>query len=120
MVATVSNIQKIIETGKSVFIPRGHIHTFANASAEEPLVVDVKLDPDNRARDERFFRNAYGYHDDCNRARVTPSPFQALLFLWSTDVKPAIPGPLWLSMPMGSFNRMVLWCRYWKRTSRIQ
>ena len=93
MVATVSGRQSVLGEGEDVLIPRGFVHTFANASAEHDLVVDVKLDPDNRARDERFFRNGYGYLDDCARAGVTPPIPQAMLMLYSADIIPAMPGP---------------------------
>ena len=74
MVATVAGNQRIADKGQSVLIQRGDYHTFANASTEEILVVDVRLEPDNRLRDERFFRDAYGYLDDVTRSGRSPSP----------------------------------------------
>ena len=103
MVASVSGRQYVAEEESEVFIRRGEHHTFANASSDVELVVDVKLNPDNRARDERFFRNAYGYLDDCTRAGKNPSPFQALLFLWSADIIPALSGPKFIMAPVARF-----------------
>ena len=103
MVATVSGKQNVHVEGESTLIPRGQYHTFANASDSVPLVIDVQLTPDNRLRDERFFRNAYGYLDDVTKAGKQPSPFQGLLFLWSADIIPALSGPQWLMAPLGKF-----------------
>lgn len=103
MVATIAGRETVVGADECVHIPRGDYHTFANASDSESLVVDVKLDPDNRLRDERFFRNAYGYLDDVTAAGRSPSPFQTLLFLWSADIIPAIPGPKWLMAPLSRF-----------------
>ena len=103
MVVTVSGRQKVVGAENSVYIPQCEYHTFANASTNESLIVDVKLKPDNRLRDERFFRNAYGYLDDVTRSGRSPSPFQALLFLWSADVIPAFPGPKLVMAPLSKF-----------------
>lgn len=102
MLATVSGQQRIAGVSEEVFIQRCHYHTFSNASSDSDLVVDVKLNPDNRLRDERFFRNAYGYLDDITKAGESPSPFQALLFLWSADVIPALPGPKFIMAPLST------------------
>ena len=100
MLASISSSCKLVGIGEDVFICRGDYHTFSNASASEDLVVDVQLSPDNRLRDERFFRNAYGYLEDVTRAGKAPSPFQALLFLWSADIIPALPGPTMIMKPL--------------------
>jgi mannose-6-phosphate isomerase-like protein (cupin superfamily) len=100
MLAHISSTSKLVGAGEHIFIRRGYYHTFSNPSASEDLVMDVKLSPDNRLRDERFFRNAYGYLNDVTRTGKVPSPFQALLFLWSADVKPTLPGPTVIMKPL--------------------
>lgn len=82
------------------FLPAGLAHHFENASADETLVVDIGLDPESPAHEveARFFRNFFGYLDDCRVHGSAPSLFQLELFLWSADTPLAIPvpGPNWL------------------------
>ena len=103
MVATISRQQKIADVNQEVFIRRGEYHTFTNASSDTDLVVDARLNPDNRMRDEAFFRNAYGYLDDVTKAGKTPSVFQTFLLLWSADVITALPGPKLFMAPLSKF-----------------
>lgn len=74
-------------------IKAGRYHRFENASATEDLVVDVHLAPESYESEQRFFRNFFGYLDDCKRARAAPSFFQLLVFLHSADTPLAVPLP---------------------------
>lgn len=74
-------------------IPRGRYHRFENASPTEALVVDVHLAPEAYEAEQRFFRNFFGYLNDCKRARQAPSPFQLFVFLASADTPLAVPLP---------------------------
>jgi hypothetical protein len=103
MVATISGQQKIADVNEEVLIRRGQYHTFANASSDTDLVVDVRLNPDNRLRDETFFRNAYSYLDGVTKAGKSPSLFQTFFFLWSADIIPALPGPKFIMAPLSKF-----------------
>ncbi|KAL6246546.1 hypothetical protein RBB50_006784 [Rhinocladiella similis] len=66
-------------------------HRIENASSTEPLVLDVHLAPEEYETEQRFFRNFFGYLDDCRSANVAPSLFQLLVFLESADTPLALP-----------------------------
>ncbi|EME41388.1 hypothetical protein DOTSEDRAFT_73716 [Dothistroma septosporum NZE10] len=68
-------------------------HRFENASSTEDLKIDIQLDPEDYENEQRFFRNFFGYLDDCKRAEQTPSIFQLFVFLHSADTPLAIPLP---------------------------
>ena len=68
-------------------------HRFENASKIDDLVIDVQLDPEDYANEQRFFRNFFGYLDDCKKNKVAPSLFQLLVFLHSADTPLALPLP---------------------------
>ncbi|KAK9434724.1 Cupin, RmlC-type [Metarhizium brunneum] len=68
-------------------------HRFENASKTEDLVVDIQLDPENYEGEQRFFRNFFGYLNDCKRANKTPSFFQLMVILHSADTPLALPLP---------------------------
>lgn len=74
-------------------IPKGRYHRFENASRTEALVVDIHLAPEAYESEQRFFRNFFGYLDDCKQARTPPSLFQLLVFLHSADTPLAVPLP---------------------------
>lgn len=80
-------------TTTTTTIPRGRYHRFENASPAEDLVVDIHLAPEAYEAEQRFFRNFFGYLDDCKRARATPSVFQLFVFLESADTPLAVPLP---------------------------
>jgi hypothetical protein len=64
---------------------------------EEDLVVDVNLTPETYEEEQRFFRNFFGYLDDCKKAKTAPSLFQLLVFLHRADTPLALPMPTeWL------------------------
>ena len=77
-----------------VTIPIGAYHRFENARDEKPLVVDITLDPHKPEQDVSFFRNFFGYLEDCRVHKMQPSLFQLLRFLHAVD------GPLSI-MPAG-------------------
>lgn len=74
-------------------IPKGRYHRFENASKTEDLVVDIHLAPEAFESEQRFFRNFFGYLDDCKQARTSPSLFQLMVFLQAADTPLAIPLP---------------------------
>ena len=80
---------------KTAFIPAGHYHRFKNASDTEELVIDIQLSPEAYEDEQRFFRNFFGYLEDCRKGRVEPSLFQLLVFLHAADTPLAVPVP-WL------------------------
>lgn len=75
------------------FIPAGRYHRFENASQTEDLVVDIHLTPESYEDEQRFFRNFFGYLDDCKKSKKSPSLFQLLVFLHSADTPLALPLP---------------------------
>lgn len=74
-------------------VQAGRYHRFENASQTEDLVVDVHLAPESYESEQRFFRNFFGYLDDCKKNKVAPSFFQLLVFLHSADTPLAVPLP---------------------------
>ncbi|KAJ9606219.1 hypothetical protein H2200_009180 [Cladophialophora chaetospira] len=74
-------------------IPPRTYHKFENASKTEPLVVDVKLDPEDYESEQRFFRNFFGYLDDCRKTKTELSPFQLFVFLHAAETPVALPLP---------------------------
>ncbi len=88
--ATLSSIPGKQSTGS---IPPQTYHKFENASKTEPLVVEVQLDPEEYESEERFFRNFFGYLDDCRKAKTEPSGFQLFVFLHAADTPLALPLP---------------------------
>lgn len=78
-------------------------HRFENASETEDLVVDIQLDPEDYENEQRFFRNFFGYLDDCKKSKTAPSLFQLMVFLQSADTPLALPLPnetlgVWVSL----------------------
>ncbi|KAK8244872.1 hypothetical protein HDK77DRAFT_375363 [Phyllosticta capitalensis] len=87
---------------KTASVPAGRYHRFENASTDENLVVDIQLDPEAYENEQRFFRNFFGYLDDCKRTKTNPSLFQLMVFLHSADTPLALPLPnewvgIWVS-----------------------
>lgn len=76
---------------KKASIPKKTYHRLENASSTEPLVVDVHLSPIEYENEQRFFRNFFGYLDDCKAAKQAPSLFQLMVFLYSSDTPLALP-----------------------------
>jgi len=68
-------------------------HKFENASKTQDLVIDVQLDPEDYEREQKFFRNFFGYLDDCRKSRMAPSLFQLLVFLHEADTPLGLPLP---------------------------
>lgn len=78
---------------RTASIAAGRYHRFENASKEEDLVVDIHLDPENYENEQKFFRNFFGYLDDCKSSKTAPSFFQLMVFLHSADTPLALPLP---------------------------
>lgn len=79
-------------------IPIGAYHRFKNSSPTEPLVIEFRLDEQVWVMEERFFRNFFGYLEDCTKVKQEPSIFQLLRFLYSVNGPLAVPcpGPRWI------------------------
>ncbi|KAF9880248.1 hypothetical protein CkaCkLH20_02202 [Colletotrichum karsti] len=75
-------------------VKAGTYHRFENATETEDLVVDIHLTPESYENEQRFFRNFFGYLDDCKRAGTEPSIFQLFVFLHSADTPLAVPIPI--------------------------
>lgn len=83
-------------------------HRFENASSTEDLKINIQLDPENYENECRFFRNFFGYLDDCKKTKSEPSIFQLMVFLHSADTPLAIPMPLASMEPIGIWVSWVL------------
>lgn len=109
-----------------IHLPKGTYHRFENASDTEPLVVKFRVDPPgkNAVKEEQFFRNFFGYLDDCRQHGTQPSIFQLELLLHTIDGPLAIPclGPdsvkWWVSRMVMLFLGVVIgeWVLGYKRT----
>jgi mannose-6-phosphate isomerase-like protein (cupin superfamily) len=98
-----SKRQQVKKAGdEPIHLPAGTYHRFENSSDTEQLVVDIRIDPETvpRGMEEMFFRNFFGYLDDCMASKTAPSLFQLALFLYTVDSALAIPipGPEWLKL----------------------
>lgn len=71
----------------------GNYHRFENATETQDLIVDIHLAPESYENEQQFFRNFFGYLDDCKTANRDPSIFQLLVFLHSADTPLAVPLP---------------------------
>lgn len=80
-------------TAQTVTIKARRYHRFENASAAEDLVVAVLLTPERYESEARFFRNFFGYLEDCKRSATEPSVFQLMVFLEAADTPLGIPLP---------------------------
>lgn len=78
-----------------IHLPKGMYHSFENASDTEPLIVKIRVDPPggNDVKEEQFFRNFFGYLEDCRNHGSQPSISQLELFLHTIDGPLAIPCP---------------------------
>lgn len=79
--------------GNKIHIPKAAFHRFENASETgEDLVVSFRLDDQDFVAEERFFRNFFGYIDDCSKHGHDPSFFQICLFLYTINAPFVLPG----------------------------
>ena len=78
-------------------IPIGSYHRFENTGTDR-LIVDIRLDEQKWEMEVSFFRNFFGYLEDCRKAKMEPSIFQILRFLYAVDGPLAVPclGPRWM------------------------
>ncbi|KAF5624116.1 ankyrin repeat domain protein [Fusarium tjaetaba] len=74
-------------------VKAGYFHRFENATEDRDLVVDIHLTPESYENEQQFFRNFFGYLDDCKASGSAPSIFQLLVFLHSADTPLVIPIP---------------------------
>lgn len=99
--ATVEGTTTDISPGNDITITPGLYHKYVNGSDTESLIVSVRLDPEERERDEAFFRNLYCYLDDCRKGGVAPNVAQLCLFLHFFDCPLAVPvGPKVVGRPL--------------------
>ncbi|KJX96013.1 hypothetical protein TI39_contig847g00005 [Zymoseptoria brevis] len=82
-------------------------HRFENASSTKDLKINIQLDPEDYENEQRFFRNFFGYLDDCKQAKSAPSIFQLFVFLHSADTPLAVPMPFDLET-LGAYVSWVL------------
>ncbi|KAL0485706.1 RmlC-like cupin [Acrasis kona] len=95
-------------TGEEMFVPAGAYHRFE--SKGEKLSISFYLSPKDRVVEERFFRNFFGYLDDCLKAQVEPSIFQLLRFLYDVGSPLAVPMPHILGPSVGrAVSRFICW-----------
>jgi mannose-6-phosphate isomerase-like protein (cupin superfamily) len=82
--------------GEELTIPRGEYHKFTNASPTESMTLEAWYDPPDLAREERFFRNLFGYLHDISQGGVgmieSASIAQLALFAWEADMPICEPG----------------------------
>lgn len=78
---------------RTATIPAGRYHRFENASKVEDLLIDIHLTPESYENEQKFFRNFFGYLDDCKSSKTEPSFFQLMVFLHSADTPLALPLP---------------------------
>lgn len=112
--------------GEIINLPKGTYHRFENASDTEPMVIKIRVEPpgENAVKEEQFFRNFFGYLEDCRKQGSQPSIFQLELFLHTIDGPLAIPCPgpdgikWWVSRIMMLFLGVVIgeWVLGYKRT----
>ena len=96
------DIKRSATDGKGVIrIPARARHTFrADPDQDEQVEIEwTTNDEGNVGITEQFFRNLYGYLDDCDKAKCPPSLPQLLMFLDAAEVSLALPGPTFLSHP---------------------
>ena len=74
-------------------VQAGQFHKFENASQTTDLVVDIHLTPETYENEQRFFRNFFGYLDDCRATKRVPNLFQLLVMLDSANTPVAVPMP---------------------------
>lgn len=100
---------------KTAVIPKQIYHTIRNTSATQPLVLEVNLTPQDSESEERFFRNFFGYLDDCRRSSQSPSFFQLMVFFQSADTPLGLPMPSrWLGIVVSRiFLNLMGWWGYW-------
>ena len=101
--ANIEGQEQAITAGNTYSVEPGVYHTFSNGSPDADLVIWTGLDPQERERDEAFFRNLYGYLDDCRKAGMQPSLCQICLWLHLFDCYLALPGP----------RRLAMWVSQW-------
>ncbi|KAF3400635.1 hypothetical protein DPV78_005856 [Talaromyces pinophilus] len=83
---------------KTVAICNTVYHTIHNASTTEPII-DVNLTPEDAEGEQRYFRNFFGYLDDCKKAGEQPRIFQLFVFLNEADTPLGVRLPSeWLSL----------------------
>jgi mannose-6-phosphate isomerase-like protein (cupin superfamily) len=89
-----------VSAGNEITIPRGDYHKFGNASSTETLTLEGWYNPAEPAREERFFRNLYGYLNDATAGGVgatmlgNASIAQIALFAWEADMPICEPSKL--------------------------
>lgn len=108
MLATVDGVEKKVRAGESLTITPCTFYKVSAEPGDETLVVNVSLDPLNRARDEAFFRNMFGYLDDCRKEGKELQVPQMALLLHSADTALAPPRPKFISMRIGKLVNLVV------------
>ncbi|PCD26476.1 hypothetical protein AU210_012901 [Fusarium oxysporum f. sp. radicis-cucumerinum] len=95
-------------------VKAGYFHRFENAAKDRDLVVDIHLTPESYENEQQFFRNFFGYLDDCKVSGSAPSIFQLLVFLHSADTPLVIPIP-WEFLGRVVSRILLTTAAYWGR-----
>jgi mannose-6-phosphate isomerase-like protein (cupin superfamily) len=93
-------------------VKAGNYHRFENASDTRDLVVDIQLTPESYENEQQFFRNFFGYLDDCKTEGCEPSIFQLMVFLHAADTPLAVPLP-WESLGRVASRILLTAVAYW-------
>ena len=93
-----------LKAGEDITIPRCVGHKFENQpGSKEPLVILYRYDSQRWEMEERFFRNALTYLDDCRKAGVAPSLLQLCIFTTDAWMPPDI-----IPCPGGEYVRCLV------------
>lgn len=82
-------------------------HYFANASEIQEMTMEVCLNnPEDKVREEHFFRNLFPHYDDLRKEGRDPSKIQLAAICWDSEIIIAPPG----SFPFSSFSITTVRC----------
>lgn len=95
-----------IKAGDEPFVVKQFVpHRFENApGSSEPLVIEYNWDAEMREMEMRFFYNAFGYMDDCARAKMPLSILQLCVICADAymPVDLGIPGPNFINLTVST------------------
>ena len=87
-----------LKAGDKLTIPQWAAHKFENTSTTEDLVIRAYYSREDIYVEDRFFRNTLTYFDDCRKAGVQASLFQAAKFVDDMHITMCVcPGPEWFA-----------------------
>lgn len=81
-----------LKKGDEIMVPPWKWHWFESAPhSEELFSVMYRYDAEYAEMEERFFRNIFGYQEDCRKAGIKPSIVQLLVFCMHNWMLPGFP-----------------------------